>query len=117
MSAPVAIDLVVDGLRGRVEELCRQLLPLGHREGAEWREARRAQGGLGDSLSVHLEGAKRGVWQHGAAGASGDALDLVAYLLFAGEQHGFRQAANIKRALDAELLFFATQAFKVGLSF
>jgi dipeptidyl aminopeptidase/acylaminoacyl peptidase len=41
----------------------------------------------------------------------------VAYLLFAGEQHGFRQAANIKRALDAELLFFATQAFKVGLSF
>ncbi len=41
----------------------------------------------------------------------------VGYLLFAGEQHGFRQAANIKRALDAELLFYATQAFKVGLTF
>jgi dipeptidyl aminopeptidase/acylaminoacyl peptidase len=39
------------------------------------------------------------------------------YLLFAGEQHGFRQAANIKRALDAELLFYATQVFKVGLTF
>jgi hypothetical protein len=26
---------------------------------------------------------------------------------FAGEQHGFRQAANIKRALDAELAFYA----------
>ncbi len=41
----------------------------------------------------------------------------VGYVLFAGEQHGFRQAANIKRALDAELLFHATQVFKVGLTF
>lgn len=31
----------------------------------------------------------------------------VAYLAFAGEQHGFRQAANIKRALDAELYFYS----------
>ncbi len=31
----------------------------------------------------------------------------VAYLPFAGEQHGFRQADNIKRALDAEFYFFA----------
>ena len=31
----------------------------------------------------------------------------VAYLLFEGEQHGFRQAKNIKRALDAELSFYA----------
>jgi dipeptidyl aminopeptidase/acylaminoacyl peptidase len=30
----------------------------------------------------------------------------VAYLTFEGEQHGFRQAANIKRALDAELYFY-----------
>ena len=30
----------------------------------------------------------------------------VAYLTFEGEQHGFRQAANIKRALDAELFFY-----------
>jgi dipeptidyl aminopeptidase/acylaminoacyl peptidase len=41
----------------------------------------------------------------------------VEYLLFDGEQHGFRQAENIKRALDAELYFFATLAFKVGLRF
>ncbi len=41
----------------------------------------------------------------------------VAYLLFAGEQHGFRQAANIKRALDAELYFYAALAFQVGLRF
>ncbi|MBE9061761.1 S9 family peptidase [cf. Phormidesmis sp. LEGE 11477] len=31
----------------------------------------------------------------------------VAYLLFEGEQHGFRKAENIKRALDAELSFYA----------
>jgi dipeptidyl aminopeptidase/acylaminoacyl peptidase len=31
----------------------------------------------------------------------------VAYLLFEGEQHGFRQSQNIKRALDAELYFYS----------
>ncbi|MFQ3585361.1 MAG: prolyl oligopeptidase family serine peptidase, partial [Cyanobacteriota bacterium] len=31
----------------------------------------------------------------------------VAYVSFEGEQHGFRQAANIKRALEAELYFYA----------
>ena len=31
----------------------------------------------------------------------------VAYVLFEGEQHGFRQAANIKRAMDAEFYFYA----------
>ena len=31
----------------------------------------------------------------------------VAYVEFAGEQHGFRQAKNITRALEAELYFFS----------
>ncbi len=31
----------------------------------------------------------------------------VAYLAFEGEQHGFRQAVNIKAALDAELYFYS----------
>jgi dipeptidyl aminopeptidase/acylaminoacyl peptidase len=31
----------------------------------------------------------------------------VAYLLFDGEQHGFRRAENVRRALDAELSFYA----------
>jgi dipeptidyl aminopeptidase/acylaminoacyl peptidase len=31
----------------------------------------------------------------------------VAYVAFEGEQHGFRQAAHIKRALDAELYFYS----------
>ncbi|EDX87880.1 peptidase, S9A/B/C family, catalytic domain protein [Synechococcus sp. PCC 7335] len=39
----------------------------------------------------------------------------VAYLLFEGEQHGFRKAENIKRALDAELSFYA-QIFSFELA-
>jgi dipeptidyl aminopeptidase/acylaminoacyl peptidase len=31
----------------------------------------------------------------------------VAYVAFEGEQHGFRQAKNIKRALDGELYFYS----------
>jgi len=31
----------------------------------------------------------------------------VSYVPFAGEQHGFRQARNIKRSLDAELYFYS----------
>ena len=31
----------------------------------------------------------------------------VAYLTFEGEQHGFRQAENIKRSLEAELFFYS----------
>ena len=31
----------------------------------------------------------------------------VSYVLFEGEQHGFRKSENIKRALDGEYCFFA----------
>ncbi|HZD72407.1 MAG TPA: hypothetical protein VE776_00705, partial [Actinomycetota bacterium] len=39
-----------------------------------------------------------------------DALDAkgipYAYLAFEGEQHGFRQASSVRRALEAELYFY-----------
>ncbi|WP_437691873.1 S9 family peptidase [Sorangium sp. So ce176] len=41
----------------------------------------------------------------------------VGYLLFSGEQHGFRQASNIQRSLDAELYFYAATVFGVKLTF
>ena len=41
----------------------------------------------------------------------------VGYLLFAGEQHGFRKAENIKRAVDAELYFYSTLVLRAGLRF
>jgi dipeptidyl aminopeptidase/acylaminoacyl peptidase len=31
----------------------------------------------------------------------------VAYVAFPGEQHGFRQAQNIKRSLEGELYFYS----------
>jgi dipeptidyl aminopeptidase/acylaminoacyl peptidase len=41
----------------------------------------------------------------------------VGYLLFAGEQHGFRQAGNIQRSLDAELYFYSVEVFRTALTF
>jgi dipeptidyl aminopeptidase/acylaminoacyl peptidase len=41
----------------------------------------------------------------------------VGYFLFSGEQHGFRNGANIQRALDAELYFYAIEVFRTGLMF
>jgi dipeptidyl aminopeptidase/acylaminoacyl peptidase len=41
----------------------------------------------------------------------------VGYLLFSGEQHGFRKGENIKRSLDAELYFYAINVFRIGLAF
>jgi dipeptidyl aminopeptidase/acylaminoacyl peptidase len=41
----------------------------------------------------------------------------VGYFLFAGEQHGFRKSDNIKRALDAELAFYAVEVFRTGLRY
>jgi dipeptidyl aminopeptidase/acylaminoacyl peptidase len=39
----------------------------------------------------------------------------VAYLLFAGEQHGFRKAENIRRSYEAELYFYS-KVFKFDLA-
>lgn len=41
----------------------------------------------------------------------------VEYLLFQNEQHGFRIARNIARALDAELSFYSSLMVKSGLRF
>ena len=41
----------------------------------------------------------------------------VAYYLFEGESHGFRDGENIKRSLDAELGFYGTFVLKGGLRF
>jgi dipeptidyl aminopeptidase/acylaminoacyl peptidase len=41
----------------------------------------------------------------------------VGFMLFAGEQHGFRRAANMQRALDGELYFYAFEVFHTDLNF
>ena len=41
----------------------------------------------------------------------------VGYFLFTGEQHGFRNGANVQRCLDAELYFYAVEIFRIGLTY
>jgi hypothetical protein len=75
---------IAQRLNRRIPDLVRDLLPAGRREGHEWRVGSLA-GEKGRSLSVHLQGPRAGVWADFAAGESGDALSLVAAVLFGGE--------------------------------
>jgi phage/plasmid primase-like uncharacterized protein len=73
----VSAAAIAAALAVRIETLVRELLPGGRRDGHhEWR-AGNVLGEHGDSLGVHLTGAKRGVWSDFATGETGDALDLV----------------------------------------
>lgn len=60
-----------------MEPLARELLPGGRRAGAEW-TAGSVAGEPGTRLSVHLHGAKAGIWKDFSENTGGDALDLVA---------------------------------------
>ncbi len=62
-------------LAQRTEDIARYLLPNGKRDGNEWR-AGSVNGEAGQSLGVHLNGEKSGVWSDFASGESGDLLDL-----------------------------------------
>lgn len=70
---------------------------------------------------IFFQGDEDGVVPPNQTEAMVDALKAkglpVGYVLFAGEQHGFRKAANIQRALDGELAFYAVEIFKTGLAF
>lgn len=57
--------------------IAQHLLPKGRRSGAEWKVGS-TSGEPGDSLSIRLSGAKRGVWRDFAADVGGDMLDLWA---------------------------------------
>lgn len=67
---------IARALATRVDQLVKDVLPAGHREGREWR-AGNVQGDQGSSLAVRLSGPKAGLWNDFASGESGDALDLV----------------------------------------
>lgn len=80
MSATAGPHDVAQMLAERADQLVRDLLPAGHREGPEWRVGSVA-GERGRSLGVHLVGTKAGIWGDFAAGIGGDALDLVRAVL------------------------------------
>ena len=60
-----------------VSGIAAHLIPKGRRSGAEWKAGSTA-GEEGDSLSVRLTGAKRGLWKDFATDEGGDLLDLWA---------------------------------------
>ena len=66
---------ISEQLAHRAEEVCRHLLPNGKKNGREY-QVGSTSGEKGTSLSIHLEGAKAGVWADFATGESGDLIDL-----------------------------------------
>lgn len=62
-------------LADRAQSVAEMLLPGGRKEASEWR-AGSVAGEKGQSLGVHLSGAKAGIWQDFATGEGGDLLDL-----------------------------------------
>ena len=74
--ARIPVSDIAARLAERIEDLCRHLLPEGHRERSEWR-CGSIQGGPGNSLGVHLTGTKAGVWCDFEDGHKGDPLDLI----------------------------------------
>lgn len=72
-------------LATRAQALAPELLPGGRREGHEW-VAGSIRGEKGRSLSFRLTGERAGVWCDFAGGERGDALDLVAQVLFGGDR-------------------------------
>jgi Toprim domain len=79
------IGTIVALLAARAPALARELLPEGHREGSEW-VCPSLVSPFGCSVSVHISGARAGVWAAWAAGEAGDALDLVAGARFSGDK-------------------------------
>lgn len=71
-------------LAAQVPTLAAELLPSGHREGGHWR-CGGVDGSPGQSLAIHLHGPRAGVWHDFATGEAGDALDLIAVVLFRGD--------------------------------
>lgn len=74
-------------LDARAHAVVREILPDGERRGHEWvaRCPWRADRHLG-SFSVHLSGAKAGLWCDFVTKESGDLLDLVTRTLFGGDK-------------------------------
>jgi hypothetical protein len=78
MGAPLYdIGQIVGMLAQRADQLARELLPGGRREGREW-TCGDLSGAKGRGVSVCIAGPKAGVWGDFQGGSSGDALDLVA---------------------------------------
>jgi hypothetical protein len=100
VSGPFDVKIVSDMLGNQAERLCVEILPAGVREGAEWRVGSLA-GEPGRSMAVHLGGTRSGVWSDFSTGEAGDALDLVAAVLFRGDKGQAIQWSRAWLGLDS----------------
>jgi hypothetical protein len=80
----LAVADIAHMLGQRVDSLVPELLPAARREGHEWKVGSVA-GEEGRSLSIHRTGQRAGVWADFSSDDRGDALDLVAAVLYAGD--------------------------------
>lgn len=101
MSSLVDVRQIAEMLAARAPELAAELLPGGRREGHEWRCGSLA-GETGQSCGVHLTGARAGVWSDFATSERGDALDLVAAVLFRGDKAQAIRWSRSWLGLDAQ---------------
>ncbi len=104
MTAParvtlIPIDEIASLLGQRIRSLAPELLPGGKQMAHEWR-CGSVSGEPGQSLAVHLSGAKAGVWADFSSGDRGDALDLVAAVLFGGDKANALKWARIWLGID-----------------
>lgn len=67
---------VAEELAMRGEEFCRRYLPAGRLESGQW-VVGDVHGSPGQSMKVHLRGARRGQWRDWATGEHGSLLDLI----------------------------------------
>lgn len=81
MTGLITLEQLNEALADRLEDLLPDLIG-GRQVRKEWIAESTREGGLGDSLSVHLQGSKRGKWYHHATGLGGDPLGLINYAKF-----------------------------------
>lgn len=81
MSTPADISEIKTMLQGRVEQLCRELLPRGRREGGQWVSNNPLTGDWKKQPALKV-GLVRdpGAWRCWRSGDKGDVLQLIAYL-------------------------------------
>ncbi|MBW4048841.1 MAG: AAA family ATPase [Proteobacteria bacterium] len=84
---------IAQALEDHAAEIAAYLLPQGKKAGPEWK-AGSTRGDAGQSLSVRISGAKRGVWQDFATGDKGDLLDLWAAVRGGSVADAMREAAQ-----------------------
>lgn len=80
----VSISAIIDGLAGQVDSLVAELLPNAVKDGHEFFVGSIA-GERGRSMAINRN-ARAGVWKDFSSGETGDALDLVAQVLFRGNK-------------------------------